>query len=490
MRRNCLLLLLPLFVGLCCTIAQAQDTPPYALKGTLVTPTTVIPDGTIVVSGGKIAGVGPGAFVDLPSGVTPLDTDSFIFPGLIDLHNHLTWNLFPRWPPANWKPADWDPTKKFGSRYDWQQLQTYKDDLDSPHRSLFDEGWGCEMNRFGEVKALAGGATSSVGSLGPEKCIEGLVRDLDFYSGIYQPDDFKSERLVNNVFPLEMSADAATTLRANLSSGQVNAFIAHLAEGAGANPCDPAQVANGNGNASAAREYKMFVAQGFLRPGISIIHGVALKGPQFQEMAANGVGLIWSPRSNCELYGSTTDVASAKSAGVVLAIAPDWSPSGSSGMIEEMKYAAAWNAKQHKKVFEDADLVKMATIYPAQLAGLSDKIGSLSRGYLADLLLIKRKGTDPYAALVHATPQDIRLIILGGKPIYGDKGLMEKFVPASALEAVSVCHKDDAKMLYLGPDASLPPLKKTWKETTVQLDRALQQWNIKLSELAEDSECK
>jgi 5-methylthioadenosine/S-adenosylhomocysteine deaminase len=292
---------------------------PWIVHGrVLVYPSTVIPVGTIVVSGGKIAGVG--AVVDVPPGVTPLDTDSFIFPGRIDLHNHLTWNLFPRWPPSNWKPTDWDPSKKFGARYDWQQLQTYKDELDSPHRSLFDEGWGCEMNRFGEVKALAGGATSSLGSLGPEKCIEGLVRDLDFYSGIYQPDDFKSEKLVNNVFPLEMSADAAAALRASLSSGQVNAFIVHLAEGAGSAPCDPAQ--KSNGNASAAREYKMFVAQGFLRPGVSVIHGVALKAPQFQEMAAHGVGLIWSPRSNCELHGTTTDVASAKSAGVVLAIAP------------------------------------------------------------------------------------------------------------------------------------------------------------------------
>jgi 5-methylthioadenosine/S-adenosylhomocysteine deaminase len=474
MRRNWILQLL-LFVGSWCATGQAQDTPPYALKGTLITPSTVISDGTIVVSGGKIAGVG--AVVDIPSGLTPLDTDSFIFPGLIDLHNHLTWNLFPRWPPANWKPTDWDPSKKFGARYDWQQLQTYKDDLDSPHRSLFDEGWGCEMNRFGEVKALAGGATSSLGSLGPEKCIEGLVRDLDFYSGIYQTDDFKSEKLVNNVFPLEMSVDAASALRSNLSSGQVNAFIVHLAEGA-------------NSNASAAREYKMFVGHGFLRPGVSVIHGVALKAPQFQEMAAHGVGLIWSPRSNLELYGTTADIASAKSAGVVLAIAPDWSPSGSSGMIEELKYAAAWNARQHPKVLEDSDFVKMATIYPAQLAGLSDKIGSLSRGNLADLLVLKKTGTDPYAALVHATPLDIRLIIVGGNPVYGDRDLMEKFVPGDTLEPVTLCHQEDAKVLYLGPDASNPPLKKTWKETTAALNDALQQFKIRLAALAEDSECK
>jgi 5-methylthioadenosine/S-adenosylhomocysteine deaminase len=78
-----------------------------------------------------------------------------------------------------------------------------------------------------------------------------------------------------------------------------------------------------------------------------------------------------------------------------MAIAPDWSPSGSSGTLEESKFTAAWNGREPHKVFEDADLVKMATVYRAQLAGLSDKIGSLSRGSLADLLLLRRTGTEP-----------------------------------------------------------------------------------------------
>jgi hypothetical protein len=307
------------------------------------------------------------------------------------------------------------------------------------------------------------------------KCIEGLARDLDFYSGLYQADDFTSEKLVYNVFPLEMQVKDADNVRARLSSGQLKAFIIHVAEGAA-------------GNASAAREYKMFVAQGFLRSGVSIVHGVTLKASQFQEMAAHGVGLIWSPRSNFELYGATTDVAGAKSSGVVIAIAPDWSPSGSSGMLEELKYAEAWNARQHPKMFEDAELVKMATIYPAQLAGLSDKIGTLSRGYLADLLLLKRSRTDPYAALLHADPLDVRLVVVGGKPIYGDRDLMEKLLPQAALEPVSIC-KDGAKVLYLGGEASQGGLRKTWKETSEQLARALQQWKISIAELAEESEC-
>ena len=121
---------------------------------------------------------------------------------------------------------------------------------------------------------------------------------------------------------------------------------------------------------------------------------------------------------------------------------------------------------------------------------MSDKIGSLTRGNLADLLLLKSRGGDPYAALVHATPLGIRLVNVGGKPVYGDRDLMEKFVPPDALEPVSLCNKPDAKVLYLGSDASAPPLKKTWKETTADLNHALQQWRIKLADLAEDSDCK
>ena len=84
---------------------------------------------------------------------------------------------------------------------------------------------------------------------------------------------------------------------------------------------------------------------------------------------------------------------------------------------------------------------------------------------------------------------NVRLVIVGGKPIYGDRELMEKFVSSDTLEPVTVCNKPDAKVLYLSSESSAPPLKRTWRETKAGLDRALQQWKIKLADLAEDSEC-
>jgi hypothetical protein len=299
-----------------------------------------------------------------------------------------------------------------------------------------------------------------------------LVRNLDFYSGFYQPGVVNEEKLRYEVFPLELSFDDAEVIRKDLASGRLKAFVVHLAEGKPGPQGKP-------GDASAAREYRMIKAQGFLMPGASFIHGVALAQAQFQEMASHEVGLIWSPRSNYELYDGTADVASAKRAGVIIALSPDWSPSGSDGMIQELKYAADWNAKQSPKIFSDAELVRMATIYPAQLAGLTDKIGTLARGRYADLLLIRRNGKDPYAALLKASPADIRLVVVGGQPVYGDADLMETLVPPSQLESLSsICGKTKALNLGSSP-------RKSWKETSQELESALKQWHIQLSPLTD-----
>lgn len=121
-----------------------------------------------------------------------------------------------------------------------------------------------------------------------------------------------------------------------------------------------------------------------------IIHGVPLLDKDFAELAANGVGHVWSPRSNIELYGRTADVAAAKKNKVLMAIAPDWSPSGSSGMIAELRYAAIWNDQQFPKIFTARELVQMATSNAAKLARIDGKVGRLQSGLVADYVVVRR----------------------------------------------------------------------------------------------------
>lgn len=460
MKRTKLFVLI-LFVGFFTTNSRSQNTQTYALNGTLVTPDRVIPNGEILVSGEKISAVGNR--VNSPPDSKKIETDSFIFPGLIDLHNHITWNIFPRW----------KPNILFANRYEWQQLPAYSSAINAPHFELVSEGLNCEMYKYGELKAIVGGATSVTGSFPfsdreDRKCIDGLARTLDFHSGLYKAGE--SERLRYEVFPFQLSLKESQDILGGLKNGTITSYIIHIAEG---KPTD----------ASAAREFAILGAQGFLTKGVVIIHGVALGESQFQEMARNGVGLIWSPRSNIELYGATADVATAKRDCIMMALAPDWSPTGSSGMLEELKYATMWNARQGSSIFSEEDLVKMATVYPAQLAGLDDKIGKLARGLYADLLLLKRKGSDPYQALISATPSDIRLVVVGGTPVYGDPDLMNKLLPGRHLDSLNVCGEE--KALYLDSQSLSTGLSsKSWSDTSKKLSAALQEWNTDLAPLA------
>jgi len=449
---------------LCVSQCVAQKEQTFALKGTVVTPSDVLPDGTVSISGSQIAEVG--ASLER-SQASVVETDSFIFPGLIDLHDHITWNLLPRW----------KPNELFSNRYEWQQRTAYKIALDGPHAKLAaDHALICDADRFGEIKAIVGGATSVVGSLTPtpntddNACIMGLARNLDNYSG-FDGSVLNKEKVLYEVFPFEMKLADAAKVHTDLDSGALKAFLVHVGEG---KPSD----------AASAREFRMLAKRGdgFLHAGVSVIHGVALGKAEFKQMKDAGVGLIWSPRSNIELYGSTSDVRSAKEAGVKIALAPDWSPSGSDGMIEELKYAATWNASQVPPVFDDAELVRMATVVPALLAGADKQIGSVTKGLYADLLLIKKNGTDAYQALLHAGPGDVRLVVIGGVPTYGDRDLMDKLLPGHRLEPMSVCGV--AKALYIEAQKGVPETQKSFKQISDELESKLSAWGTALAQLA------
>lgn len=443
---------------------DAQENSQVVLKGTVVTPTQVVENGVIRIAGTQVADVGSSA---ANGSSEAIETDSLIFPGLIDLHDHITWNFLPRWKPG----------QLFSNRYDWQQTIAYKVALDDPHARVFEDcNLACDADRFGEIKAIIGGSTSVVGSLTPSPntddnaCIKGLARNLDNFSG-FQDSVLNKEPLRYEVFPFEMQLADVNRVRADLDSGALKAFLIHVGEG---KPTD----------ASAAREFRMLTKRndGLLHPGVSVIHGVALGKDEFKQMATMSVGLIWSPRSNIELYGATTDVRSAKDAGVKIALAPDWSPSGSDGLLEELKYAATWNAAQSNPVFTDRELVAMATIIPAQLAGVDKQIGMLQKGSYADLLLIRRHGNDPYHTLLHADPADVRLVMVGGVPTYGDSDLMMRLLPGRKLQGLVVC--GTSKSLYIEALEGIPQTRKTLQEISAELDAKMSEWGTSLAELA------
>lgn len=429
----------------------------YAISGTLVTPRGIIENGTMIVVNGRIQAIG--AEPALPKGITVIRTDGVIFPGLIDLHNHLVWNVFPRWRPS----------APVANRYEWQAMPEYTARLSGPENNLISAGEGCDMERFAEIKALLGGATSVVGSYGPiptapsrNECVRGLARNLDAFSGLYS-DKVNAEPLRNEVFPFEIGWDQAKAIRDGLGSRELKAVIFHVGEGK---------------DASARREFRMLKARGFMRPGVTIVHGVALQEPDFLEMAANSVGFIWSPKSNLELYGKTADMEAAKASNVTIALAPDWSPTGSSGMLDELRVAISWN-HNHGELFNETELVQMVTSNAARLAGLSDKIGALASGMMADFVVLPKIGPSPLRSLLDAEPGSIKLVVVAGVPLLGTPEDLHKFQDAKDLETLVICGHQ--KALNIKQDTG----GESFVAIKSRLTNALASSGISLSELSE-----
>jgi 5-methylthioadenosine/S-adenosylhomocysteine deaminase len=449
--------------------ATAAD---WSLSGTVLTPEQIIADGAVSVSGATIAAVGPSS--SLPMGSNPIKIPGVILPGFIDLHNHLTWNVLPRWTAA----------QKFANRYEWQNVPEYDRVLVAPHNAVMNAA-ACEVEIYAEIKALAGGATSSLGSLLPSPdhpnnrdCSASLVRNLDIWSELpfvppkqgdpCEPAAFQPlpDVVDNEIFPMQVPHDRVDFLRCMLRSGKLPGLVIHLSEGA---PND----------ASAHQEFLMLQGTDLLMPGLAIIHGTALRVQDFKVMRDKDAGLIWSPRSNDELYGGTENIAAAQQQNVAIAIAPDWSPTGSAGMLQEMTYAS-----RRYTYFNAAQLIKMATSIPAKIARLDGYIGSLSPGRFADIVAIRAGAADvaanPAQAVLRASPADILLVVVNGQPLYGDPDLMKQLLPGRVLDAMTVC--GTSKSVYLGQSAAVG-LSKNLAKIEKDLDDALRRSGSQLASI-------
>jgi 5-methylthioadenosine/S-adenosylhomocysteine deaminase len=405
--------------------AMSEEKPapggPFVLRGTVVTPLGVIKHGYVGIVGGRIASVSDKQPA-IPDAVT-VNTDGVILPGFIDLHNHLTWNVLPRW----------HPSRTFTNQPDWADDPEFRQ-LRAPIDHLQSSSF-CDINAWGELRALIGGATSILATA-PAPCIHGLVRNLDFNSGFYGTTELDREHIYNvSGFRLPPPSDVAgraafvDAARFFIANPFYEALAMHVSEGT---------------DAYAEEQFTFLQSELLLNPKGILIHGISLGASDFQAMAAAGTALVWSPRSNLELYGATANIPAALDAGVEIALAPDWALTGSSNMLDELKTAARWNREHLGGRLTPRQLVDMVTSVPAHIAGVDDEVGAIKVGLRADLLVIGGEHNEPYGAVIEAGVEDVQLVLIEGVPLYGDPTLMAGFWAPADLEAIALSGRSKA----------------------------------------------
>ncbi|MCX8174310.1 MAG: amidohydrolase family protein, partial [Thermoplasmata archaeon] len=385
------------------------------LHGTVVTmdnTLTVIDDGIVIVNASKIVYVGANNTVPPQyAGALELYTNGYIFPALMNLHDHLSYNFMPLWKV----PA------KFTNRYQWQNHPLYDVNISNPKNLLTGSSYlnmTPEVSKWAEIKHIAGGAASVEGSDNLNSITKILARNIEHYN-------FGQDRVRTRVTSVtSMSQTEIDSLKSAMENGTIDAWIVHLAEGV---------------DASSLNEFNFIKSKGLLTNTTRIVHGVALTQQNFTEMAAAGAWIYHSPVSNLLLYGATTNVSLAKQCGVNLVLTTDWSPSGGKNLLLEMKYLYEYADEYWPGVFTPRDIVKMVTRNAAISIGWNNYVGRLATGLYADIAVFAKLNSDPYVSLLNSTEKDVKLVLINGEAIYGDVEYMQVLKPGDYEVVTAPC---------------------------------------------------
>lgn len=464
----------------------------FLLIGTVVTPDTDY-DGQVLVEGDTITCAAPGTACASQSGATGatvITTNGIIAPGLIDTHNHILFDIFdnddwvPNLPPTCTGPADcttgycsggkcdcvdsvcryknhtqWTAEAEYGLMLDYKQCLEDASQGKPVWCPQTYEGTGnlkCEMDKWGELKGMVAGTTSIVGLPGTSSgCFSSLSRSIDVAQNDLASDSIQTSA----IFP--PAAASANGVCANFTDGSTDAYLIHVGEGVDSVALNEFSTLN-----------TVTTPDGCLyAPQTTITHGVAFAAAQFQTMATAGMKLTWSPASNVALYGKTTDIPAAMAAGVSIALGPDWSMGGSQNMLDELRFADSWDNSHWGNAITTKQIVQMATKNGAAALGLGNTLGSIAPNLKADLVIVGGDVTIPYDSIVAARPKDVRLVMVGGVPVFGDDQL-EAAGPANpGCETLDICGR--MKFLCAAEASTATKLNQTYAQIKTALDGAL-----------------
>jgi cytosine/adenosine deaminase-related metal-dependent hydrolase len=343
----------------------------------------------IIVSGDQEPGRGSlgvsGEKIVLPAApAVDLNEQSFVYPGLINTHDHLQGNYRPPVGPKpgtyylTWLPWDNDlkasDTFKERSRLTREDLYTL-----SGYKCLF-SGVTTVNDHFPQkfnAKILPTLPIRAILEYGlAHECSS---YDLKWGDGI----EIEHERAVKNKWP----------------------FITHLAEGFDEESMDGVE---------------SLVKMGILDNHCLLIHCVGFSDEDIKKVAKAGASVSWCGFSNMFMYNVTCKIRKMLKAGVNVTIGTDSSATGSANLLEEMRYDRKLYQSLYGEDLPAKTFFKMCTTNAAKAFLIDKKTGTLDEGKLADILVVRGGKTDPYENLLAAPMEDIELLVLAGKPIYGE----------------------------------------------------------------------
>jgi cytosine/adenosine deaminase-related metal-dependent hydrolase len=385
-------------------------------KGVVVSPGKKAHTGNLGVKGDKI--ISPDGITAKHHNITDLKEKSFVYPSLINTHDHLQGNYRPPVGPKNgnfyltWLP--WDN--------DLKASDTFKERSNLTREDLYAlSGYKCLFSGVTTVNDhFPHHMNSHILPTLPVRAIqeyaiehEATSYDLKWGEGIEK----EHERAVANKWP----------------------FITHLSEGF---------------DNEAMHSVENLEKLNVLDDHCLFIHCIGFSDEDIKKAAKAGASVSWCGFSNMFMFNVTAKVRKMLEAGINVTIGTDSSATGSANLMAEIKFDRELYRKLYGEDLPAEKLFEMVTINSAKAFWMQDKTGSLDEGKLADILVLKAKNDDPYENFVNATMKDIELLVLAGKPIYGETRFIDIF-KGSLPSGYSTIKVGNKEMFVKGDPAGL-----------------------------------
>lgn len=309
-----------------------------------------------------------------------LKVNGIISTGLINAHDHLLGNYFPKvgnGPYENWLP--WDNDLKSSPVYqERQQIE---------NRDLY---------LLGAFRNLVSGVTTV------SDHIPHFVAEP--YYDILPTKAIRNYALAHSVnsFALKWGDEISEEYKKAVEKDIP--FITHISEGF---------------DDETIQDVNTLDRQGGLGENSVLIHGIAFSEQDIDLIKSKKASVVWCGDSNMFMFNKTTNVKMLLDKGVNLCIGTDSPMSGGENILAEIKF----NRKLYKKMYglelSDETIYRMITVNSAKAFRLHDH-GSIKTGNVADFVVVKDRGGSFINSVVSSDLKDIMLVVINGMPAYGD----------------------------------------------------------------------
>jgi len=353
-------------------------------------------------------------------GVTlDLKEKSYVYPSLINTHDHLQGNYRPAIGPKEgtfyltWQP--WDNDLKASATFTERSKLTREElYLLSSYKCIF-SGVTTVNDHFPQAineKILPTLPIRAILEYGLAH--EATSYDLKWGDGVVE----EHKKAVKNKWP----------------------FITHLCEGF---------------DEESMHSLATLEKLGVLDSHCLLVHCIAMSDDDIKKVAKAGASVSICPTSNMLMFNVTSKIRKMIKSGLNLTLGTDSSASGSANLLEEIRNLRKLYRNMYGKDLEPKKIFEMVTINAAKAFWMQDKIGSLDEGKLADIMVLKAKKDDPYENLASASMEDIQLLTLEGKPIYGEMRFLDIFPGSKIPEGYTEIVVGKRPMFVIGDPAAL-----------------------------------